>query len=148
MILPYDPFGKNRMVYTIRNHCEEDSSILYDDGATKIYLYTKGTVGNPRQELKDMLKYIQESTVDNITNDDIASLSRLVDKVKHRKGVGINYMKSWEVEEMVRKQGFLDGREQINQLNRLLFEAGRTDDIIKAAQDKAYQELLFQEFNL
>lgn len=28
-ILPYDPFGKNRMVYTITNQCLEDSSIPY-----------------------------------------------------------------------------------------------------------------------
>ena len=56
VILPYDPFDKNRMVYTIRNQCVEDGSIPYDDGAKKIFLYTKGTEGNPSQELRDMLK--------------------------------------------------------------------------------------------
>ena len=60
VILPYDPFDKNRMIYTIRNHCEEEPSIPYDDGATKIFLYTKGTEGNPSQALKDMLKYIEK----------------------------------------------------------------------------------------
>ena len=38
VILPYDPFGENRMVYTIRNQCEEDTTIPYDDGARKIFL--------------------------------------------------------------------------------------------------------------
>lgn len=42
VILPYDPFGKNRMVYTIKNSCAEDSTVPYDDGARKIFLYTKG----------------------------------------------------------------------------------------------------------
>ena len=83
MILPYDPFGKNRMVYTIRNSCIEDPTVDYNDGATKIFLYTKGTEGNPSQELKDMLKYIEKSTFDNITNQDIASISDIVEKVKH-----------------------------------------------------------------
>ncbi|MBO5524191.1 MAG: Rpn family recombination-promoting nuclease/putative transposase [Roseburia sp.] len=46
-ILPYDPFGKNRMVYTIQNQCLEEASLPYDDGAKKIFLYTKGTEGNP-----------------------------------------------------------------------------------------------------
>ncbi len=176
IILPYDPFNKNRMVYTIRNHCEEDTTIPYDDGAKKIYLYTKGTEGNPSQALKDMLKYIQESTSDNVTNDDIASMSRLIDKVKQRKGVGINYMKSWEIEEMIRKrataeglaegrakglaeglaegraEGLAEGRAEglarVNLLNHKLSEVNRIEDILRATSDQAYQQLLFEEFNL
>ena len=107
-----------------------------------------------------MLKYIEKSTVDNITNRDIASVSKLVDKIKQRKGAGINYMKSWEVEKMARdegyKEGFDDGFndgatkgiEQINQLNLKLAALNRTDDIIKSAQDKTYRESLFKEFDL
>ena len=65
-----------------------------EDGARKIFLYTKGTEGNPSQALKDMLKYIEKSTAENITNQDIACVSELVNKVKKHKEVGINYMKS------------------------------------------------------
>ena len=68
VILPYDPFDKNRMIYTVSNQCLEDPTIPYNDGAKKIFLYTKGTEGNPSQALKDMLKYIEKSTDDNITN--------------------------------------------------------------------------------
>ncbi len=95
MILPYDPFGKNRMVYTIRNGCIEDTSVSYNDGATKIFLYTKGTEGNPSQSLKNMLKYIQESTKENVTSDEVAKVQRFVDKVKLRREVGVNYKNSW-----------------------------------------------------
>ena len=156
VILPYDPFDKNRMIYTIRNHCEEEPSIPYDDGATKIFLYTKGTEGNPSQALKDMLKYIEKSTDDNVTNQDIASIQELVNKVKHKKEVGINYMKSWEMEELARKQGYHSGfddgtnqmQEKLNQLTLLLLKAGRNEDLAKAASDKAYQQKMFEEFNL
>ena len=72
------------MIYTIRNHCEEDPAIPYDDGAKKIFLYTKGTEGNPSQALKDMLKYIEKSTDDNVVNQDIASIQKLVNKIKHK----------------------------------------------------------------
>ncbi len=151
-ILPYDPFDKNRMVYTVQNRCVEDNSILYDDGARKIFLYTKGCKGNPRQELKDMLKYIEKSTAENITNQDIASVSELVNKVKKRKEVGINYMKSWEMEQMVRDEGRKEGRdemqEKLNQLTLLLSNAGRMEDIVKAAYDKEYQNALLKEFGL
>ena len=152
LILPYDPFGKNRMVYTIQNRCMEEETLPYDDGAKKIFLYTKGTEGNPSQDLKDMLKYIQNTTDYNITNQNIASIHELVNKVKHKKEVSINYMKSWEVEKMARDEGYKDGYdegiERINQLNIKLTEAGRTEDIIKAARDVNYQNTLFEEFGI
>lgn len=148
------------MVYTIENHCTEDVSIPYNDGAKKIFLYTKGTAGNPSQALKDMLKYIEKSTDDNVTNQDIDSIQQLVNKVKHKKEVSINYMKSWEIEKMARDEGynegfddgfnngFNDGAEKINQLNIRLSEAGRTEDIMKCARDKEYREKLLKELGL
>lgn len=112
VILPYDPFGQNRMVYTIQNQCIESPNLSYNDGATKIFLYTKGTVGNPSQELRDMLKYIEKTTTDNITNQNIDTVHHFVEKVKQRKEVGINYMKSWELEKMWRTDGLEEGLEQ------------------------------------
>lgn len=112
VILPYDPFGKNRMVYTIRNQCEEDTTISYNDGARKIFLYTKGVEGNPSQKLKDMLKYMEETTDGNVTNQDIDTIHHFVKKVKRRKEVGINYMKSWELERIYREEGREEGLEQ------------------------------------
>lgn len=109
-ILPYDPFGKNRMVYTILNRCMEDASIPYDDGAKKIFLYTRGTAGNPSQALRDMLKYMEMTTDEHVTNQDIASVHKLVKTIKHNKEVGINYMKSWEREAMIRNEGRLEGK--------------------------------------
>jgi len=111
IILPYDPFGRGRMVYTVQNQCIEDTTIPYDDGARKIFLYTRGTEGNPSQELKDMLKYIEKSTDANVTNGDIASLQRIVTRVKQKKEVSINYMKSWEREKMIHDEGVQQGIE-------------------------------------
>ncbi|MDE7250222.1 MAG: Rpn family recombination-promoting nuclease/putative transposase [Lachnospiraceae bacterium] len=164
VILPYDPFGKNRMMYTIKNGCVEDLSVPYDDGARKIFLYTKGKEGKPSQKLSDMLKYIEKTTNNNVTNQDIESIQQLVEKVKRKKEVGINYMKSWEIEKMAREEGYTEGydsgyeggygkgydngQDRVNLLIARLSEAGRMDDIVKAALDKAYQESLFEEFHL
>ena len=109
-ILPYDPFGKNRMVYTIRNQCVEDPSTPYNDGATKIFLYTKGTEGNPSQELKDMLQYMENTIGENVTNQTLNNINRIVEDAKRRKEVGINYMKSWEHDEMNREEGIKIGQ--------------------------------------
>ena len=46
------------------------------------------------------------------------------------------------------EKGKLKGQDRVNRLNRLLAEQNRTDDIIKAAGDKKYQEKLFKEFHL
>jgi predicted transposase/invertase (TIGR01784 family) len=141
VILPYDPFDRKRMVYTVRNQCVEDPSIPYEDGAKKIFLYTKGTEGNPSQELRDMLKYMEETTEENVTNQSLAAVHRLVRDVKNRKEVGINYMKSWELDEMHRQEGM----ERINRLNNILIKQNRIDDLSRAANDRAYQEQLLDE---
>lgn len=112
VILPYDPFGKNQMVYTIQNQCVENPAVPYSDGAKKIFLYTKGTEGNPSKELRDMLKYFENTKGENVTNQDIDTIHHLVQKVKHRKEVGIHYMKSWEIEKMHREEGREEGRQE------------------------------------
>ena len=42
-ICPFDPFGAGRHIYTFRNLCIEDRTLELDDGATRIFLNTKGT---------------------------------------------------------------------------------------------------------
>ena len=59
----------------------------------------------------------------------------------------IDNEKRWSREEGL-EEGKILGAEQVNQLNRLLAEQGRTEDIIRSASDKEYQEQLFQEFGL
>ncbi|MBD5394933.1 MAG: hypothetical protein HDR71_11820 [Lachnospiraceae bacterium] len=107
-----------------------------------------------------MLKYIEKTTNNNVTNQDIESIQQLVERVKRKKEVGINYMKSWEIEKMVREEGYAEGydggyskgydsgQDRVNLLNARLSEAGRMADIVKAALDKEYQESLFEEFHL
>ncbi|MBQ8326184.1 MAG: hypothetical protein IJX86_03845 [Lachnospiraceae bacterium] len=41
-----------------------------------------------------------------------------------------------------------DTKQLLNHLNSRLAELGRTEDILKEANDKEYQELLFDEFSL
>ena len=50
--------------------------------------------------------------------------------------------------EREREIGTKIGTEKINQLNILLTEAGRAEDIIKAAKNSEYQKKLFEEFDL
>ena len=47
-----------------------------------------------------------------------------------------------------REEGRIEGVNRINQLNMELSKLGRTEDILKAAVDKEYQEKLLKEFEL
>ena len=57
-ICTYDPFGQGRYVYTFENLCREDPSLTLGDGATKIILNTKGSVGEISDNLKALLRYM------------------------------------------------------------------------------------------
>lgn len=47
-----------------------------------------------------------------------------------------------------RMAGLEAGLEKVNRLNKLLAEQSRTNDIIRAAVDEAYQKKLFEEYGI
>lgn len=115
-ILPYDPFGCNRMIYTIQNMIKEEPSFDYNDGALKMILYTKGKAGNASKELQDMLKYFENSVSANVTNPDIEFIHHVVGRLKEQGEINLDYMKSWEWDEYNQKigrdHGLIVGREE------------------------------------
>jgi len=80
-ILPYDPFGDNRMIYTVKNIVAENNQIVYNDGVTKIFLYTKGTKGGS-PELKQLLNFMEHSTRENAIDTDLSDIMDIVDTAK------------------------------------------------------------------
>ena len=108
-ITTYDPFDRDRMVYTIRNCCVEEPDLPYEDGAETLFLYTKGTKGNPSQELRDLLQYMENSTAENARSEGLKALHRMVTEVKRDGEVGFAYMKSFEREQRVREEGRHEG---------------------------------------
>ena len=106
----YDPFGLNRMVYTIKNRCIEVPELEYEDGAQTIFLYTRGREGNPPEELKQLLHYMEHSSIENAPSENLKKLHRMVTAVKRDGEVGLAYMKSFEREERIRKQGEAEGK--------------------------------------
>ena len=112
MITPYDPFGMDHMVYTIQNKCLEIPDMPYDDGARTLYLYTKGTKGNPPEALKQLLHYMEHTSAENAKNDVLRDIDKMVRRVKEDGEVSLEYMKIFEREEMLIKQGISQGISQ------------------------------------
>lgn len=88
MIMPFDPFGLGRMVYTVKNRCMEEPGMEYEDGASTLFLYTKGTEGVPNETLKQLLHYMEETTYENAVNEELREIHKMVETVKKDPEVG------------------------------------------------------------
>lgn len=95
-ILPYDPFGLDYMLYSVKNMLEEFPEIEYNDGVRKLFLYTGGTKGGT-DALKSLLIYIQSSIEENAVDDDLKRLHTNVERLKSSKEIGVKYMQMQEV---------------------------------------------------
>ena len=105
MITPYDPFGLNRMIYTISNRCLEELDMPYEDGARTIFLYTKGTEGNPAVELQELLRYMENTEKANAQNETLREIHTMVEDVKRDSEVSLGYMRMMRSqEELTRKE--------------------------------------------
>ena len=94
MILPYDPFGEDYMVYHVRNRCRELPELDYQDGLEYIYFNTKGRKGGS-PEIQRMLRYIENSTEENVKDEAVRSIHRHVEWMKLQPEVKEEYM-DWE----------------------------------------------------
>ena len=124
MILSYDPFGCDRMVYTVRNRCVEEPDINYEDGALNLFLYTKGKSGVISQELKELLRYLEDTRWQNAVSESLKEVQSMVDQVKCDKEVSISYMKSYERDRIIRNEGRAEGKIE-----------GLTDGLIESIQE-------------
>ena len=104
---------------------------------------------NGRPELVSLLQYMKNTTLDNpeilVKDKRIAKLDRIVKEVKQSE--------EWEavkmnILEIGMEKGQSKGQERVNLLNRLLAEQNRTEDIVRAASDPAFQKKLFKEFDI
>lgn len=91
-ILNFDPFGKDRMVYTVRNKCDEEPNLEYEDGLKFCYFYTGGKQGG-NAALKAMLTYMQDSREENVTDEATAELHDYVNRAKVMPEVKNAYMR-------------------------------------------------------
>ncbi len=107
-ILTDDPFGDDRMVYTVKNTVEENSQIVYNDGVRRIFLYTSGKIGGT-EVLRNLLNYFVKSDENNIADSDIRQLHTIVEKVKHSPEVGETYMTLQEMIDYEKDESYSQG---------------------------------------
>lgn len=143
MIMPYDPFGLKRMIYTVKNRCVEVPDMEYEDGAETVFLYTGGTQGVPNEGLEQLLHYLENTTYENAANTDLHEIHRMVETVKNDPEViarhMIGYLKRQEEVNRVRRE-FDRIREELDEaneeLNRTNEELNRTNEELNRTNEE------------
>ena len=107
-ILPYDPFGQNQMLYTVKNYIEEFPELVYNDGVKQLFLYVGGELGGT-EKLKSLLQYFSKSDTSNVTDADLEHLHSIVENAKHKQEVGKRYMTLQDMIDYEKKESFNDG---------------------------------------
>ena len=107
-ILPYDPFGDNRIVYTVKNMVVENPQLVYNDGVTRIYLYTDGEIGG-NDELRALLRYFVQTQECNAVDEELQELQSVVSDIKNDEEVGERYMTIEEVIEYEKDDSYEKG---------------------------------------
>lgn len=111
-ILPYDPFGYDYMVYTVRNRCSEVPELPYDDGLEFLYFNASGSLGG-NEKLKELLKYIIDSRAENAVNEELRDIHRCVDRVKMEPEVEKAYMELGDLIDWERAEAAKEAAEKV-----------------------------------
>ena len=129
------------MIYTVKNSVVENPNIVYNDGVTKVYLYTKGTKGG-NDNLRALLNFMENSNEENATDSDLCKIQGILDVIRNNEEVGERYMTWEDVIEYEKRDSYEAG-----------MEVGMEAGFIKACREfgKSNDEiipLLIEKFSL
>lgn len=154
IIAPFDLFGQKKYMYTFKMTCQEDPTILLNDGATRIFLNTRGENDDEvSPELAELLHYIENTTqemADTCKSTKIREMQKRICNIKSSEEVGVKYMQLWEEkiieQDAAREEGREEGQTEILQLLQLLSRNGRAADIERLTTDIAFRQKLLKEY--
>lgn len=105
------------------------------------------------QNLCQLLHYMEHTKGENAVNDSLRTLNDMVNAIKHNREVSLNYMKSFERDQMLIKQGIEQGRtleeqKSIKSLIELCHELGISPEETAARVSAKYtiSENLLKEY--
>lgn len=165
--MPYDPFGMDFMLYSVKNIVEESTEIDYNDGVRKLFLYTRGKKGGT-EALRNLLTYLENSLEENAVDEKLKRLHTNVERLKCSKEVGMKYMQMQEVikykveeeveeilaqkiPEIIASTTASVEHQLMAQLSRLidaLSADNRLDDIKRVADDAEFRKELLEHYGL
>ena len=131
-ICTFDPFKKGRHMYTFKNVCLQDTSVVLGDETEKIFLSTAGQINDVDEEMLEFLAYIEQTTeqfAKMAESDLVRALHQKVTAVKTDQRMEVEYMTLLERDrekiEIGREEGRVEGAKNEREKNvRSLLSAG------------------------
>ncbi|WP_418745591.1 Rpn family recombination-promoting nuclease/putative transposase [Frisingicoccus sp.] len=109
VITNYDIFDLGKYCYTFEAVCREHPALLLRDGATRIFLNTRGTNKDEvSSELVDFLHYMENSTDEMVLETGSVRIRRIherVCKVRQSEAIGMKFMRELEEKSEARAEG-------------------------------------------
>lgn len=110
-ICPFAILDEHRHIYTFRNYCTEDKSILMPDGSTKVFLSTKGNMDDVTPDVKAFLDYVDGIISNDEFVQEIDQEIRDVKTIERERRSYMTYeMKMREEHNIGREEGRKEGR--------------------------------------
>ena len=138
-ICDYDPFGYDRVLYTIKNRCLEEPTMPYEDDAETWVLYTRGKKGNISESLRQLLSYMENTNQNNAINEDLRDIQQMVDQVKRDGEVSLRYMKWFEHDQMMYEQGRKEEQENTERERKIAEQERKNAEQEKKRAEAAQQ---------
>ena len=143
-ICPYDPFGDDRMIYTIRNHCVENPELpdVYIEEGDEVEIDSSNvSTIYDIESLSQLLDYMENTTRENAVSEELEAIQEMVDVVKEDAEVTVAYMKGFERDQMFLEEGKKQERENTLKEKQRADEEQKRADMEQKRADAAAEEI-------
>lgn len=150
MITPFDLFGYGKYRYTFVSKCLEEPECELGDGATRIFLNTRGkNEDEVSKELIEFLHYVEhttDGTAEGSESERIRRIHHRVCKVKSSEEIGVKYMQAWEeryyeLEEAKQEGIYAGGQAKLEELVKKKLAKGKTPEEIADALEESLETI-------
>lgn len=123
LIMTFDLFGYGKYCYTFKPVCQEVPECILEDGATRIFLNTRGkNEDEVSAELVEFLHYVENTTDQTAQRSNSERIHRIHERVKEvrqNEKAGVKYMLAWEEKYYDREEAREEGREEGRETNTM-----------------------------
>ena len=113
-ICKFDLFGQGRYVYRFESRCEDDYNLKLEDDAIKVFINTKGIVGEVSESFKELIHFMDSSEIKEYKSDLVNDLKNALIEARANEEWRAEYMREIGLEnELLRKgraEGLIEGR--------------------------------------
>ena len=129
--------------------CDEIPGLKLHDGATRIFLNTRGTdAEGVSEELIQLLRYFEQTTGENAAGSHsrkIEKLQKRVEEIKTNEEVGIRYMNAFEEKMWERREGEMIGEKRGKKIGERIGEKRGRQEIARKMVEKNLDFMLIKE---